>query len=227
MGRLNLKLTGSLALAAVVLIAGVHFLHAYQVSQNSGILLTQAKRAKEEGKPYVAIDRFSQYLRQRDDAAAYAELCDLIAKDALGTNASRQSVFRGYRTLDEALRRHPELDSVRRQLADLLLLKMGRIADAARHYDELRRSNRQDTQLDMRYAQCEIALGREEKALRLLYELIGFNDTTQKFDLKTPRGPQELDAYVLLGDLLRRRFDSEPRSKRPASLSRRGHPNAD
>ncbi len=94
MRRLNLKVVGSLLLSITVLVVGVHFLHAYQVSRNAGILLVQAEEARTSGQMSVAIEKYGEYLKHRDDSQAYLQLAELLSDAAMSPQATRGDILR-------------------------------------------------------------------------------------------------------------------------------------
>ncbi len=212
--QLNFKLVGSLFAGASVAMLGVHVVHGYQKKRNADVLLVQAERAENDGKPIEAIGRYWQYLKNHDNAEAYEKLSALLMTEAMRPDATRRTVSMAFDKCEEALRLHPDLVPVRRRLAELLLARFGRIGDAMKQFEELRKNNRDDVQLDLRIAQCHAALGQVDRALRLFYDVLGYNDTTHGFDVETPRAAKELDAYMMLADLLKRKFEDSEQADR-------------
>ena len=54
--RLNLRVLACLVVVLLVLAAGIHWLHGYQVQRNAGALLEQADRAEEQGDLAGTVD---------------------------------------------------------------------------------------------------------------------------------------------------------------------------
>src|SRR4051794_4219920 len=104
MKRLNVKLTVWLVAITLILVVGVHFLHAFQIDRNADVLLVQAEEAREKGDMKEAMKQYNQYLKHRDDPKGYSALAEVvveIAKDASATNQDKQ---RAYNILEEAIR---------------------------------------------------------------------------------------------------------------------------
>ena len=61
--------------------------------------------------------------------------------------------------------------------------------------------------LDVKYARCQIVVGHETKAIKVLDELVGYDKKTKTFDVDAAAAPNEIDAYMVLAEVLRRRRD--------------------
>src|SRR6185503_6798534 len=118
MKRLNIKLTLWLVGIVVISVVGVHFLHGYQLGRNADFLRVQAENARESGNVREAMKQYNQYLKHRDDPEGYSALAEIVVEIAKDTDATRQDKMRAYNILEEAIRRHPDLDEVRRSLID-------------------------------------------------------------------------------------------------------------
>jgi len=211
MSRLNVKLMIGLVGGTILLLAGVHFLHAYQLERNAGALLEQAEEAQRDGLAGKAMGYYSQYLKYRDDPQGYSELAILVTNIAEAPDATLRDRINAYHALEEAVRRHPELSEVRRRLADYTM-RLGRPVDAMKHLDELRREDPKNTNYEFKYAQCQTITGHEDLAFKLLNQIVGLDARTQTFNTANARNVHEVDAYVLLADLLRRRNDDAARA---------------
>ena len=103
------------------------------------------------------------------------------------------------------------MDEVRRRLVDFLMgLGGARFVDAIDYLDDLRKAaqerGKREPELDVKWARCQIAVGKERSALEVLNELVGFNEKKKKFNLKKAVAPKEIEAYTLLAEVLQRRF---------------------
>lgn len=213
MKRLNIKLLVWLIVTPAVLAIGIHFLHAYQIDRNAGSLRFQAEEAVKAGKTEDAIRFYSQYLKHRDDAEAYGELARLAADVADKPEANRAQIFRAYQIMEEATRRHAELTDTRKRLIDYSM-KYGRFRDAIDHIDRLRSDGQAKTSdFDVKYAQCLLASGREDKAVKLLSEILGFDTAAHEFKAEPGKAAKETDAYILLAEVLRRQSEDSPEAK--------------
>jgi tetratricopeptide (TPR) repeat protein len=204
MKHLNLRLLVWLITVPAVLGIGIHFLHAYQIERNAGSLRARAEEAQKAGKTEEAISQYLQYLKHRDDANAYGEVAKLVADAAEKTDATQKDVYRAIQVLEAAVRRHTELTDIRRRLADLYL-KYGRFRDAMDHLDRMRTDGKVlDVELEVKYAQCLLAIRHDEKARKILSTLIGFDPIRQEFLKEPARGTHSIDAYLLLAEVFRK-----------------------
>jgi cellulose synthase operon protein C len=212
MRRLNVKLSVSLIVGLLVMVAGVHVIHGIQIDKNAGVLLKEAQRAESEGDKGLrrAVKKYSQYLKHRPDDVPAQERFALLAADLADAPGSNQDDMRlAYRALDVAAK-HPELVEVRRRIIDYYI-RLGRYVDATEYLEKLRAAAQdngtREPGLDVKYARCQVVLGHHEKALAVLNELVGFDKKTKTFDADLAVAPWEIDAYMALSEVLRRRLD--------------------
>jgi cellulose synthase operon protein C len=211
MRRLNVKLSVSLLVGLLVLMVGVHVIHGIQVDRNADVLLAEAERAEKDSDTRLAVKKYGQYLNHRPDQVHAAERKALLAADlAQADGATSEDLKLALRSLEYAAK-HTELTEVRLRLVDLLMQLGGpRFIDAIDYLNGLRTaavaSGKRDATLDVKWARCQIAVGHEEKALEVLHELVGYDDKTKEFDVDKAVAPQEIDAYLLLSDVLVRRY---------------------
>lgn len=206
MKRLNIKLTLWLIGIVVISVAGVHFLHGYQLDRNADFLRIQAENARESGNAREAMKQYNQYLKHRDDPDGYKALAEIVVEIANSQDANRQDRIRAYNILEEAIRRHPDLDEVRRSLIDYTI-QARRYGDALEHIQYLNDKGKKDPELDLKIALCHVQTGEEEKALKQLCELLGYDVQTGEFAAQAPPGAKELAAFELLSQVLRRKND--------------------
>ena len=211
MRLVNVKLLSWLLSTTLVLIVGVHFLHGYQIKRNAIVVLNQAQTDKRAGNRKEAAKEYLQYLKYRpDDTEVYEEFANMMVDIASQPGHTGRDVFKAWEVLEEAVRRHPELTKLRRRLVDYTM-EVNRPFDAIKHIEELRNSEQPNAALEVKYAQCQMALGHEKEALKLLSNLVGYDVVAEKFQsAKPPSGPHEVEAYVRLAQILRRKHRDNP-----------------
>ncbi len=206
MKRLNIKLTLWLVGIAVISVVGVHFLHGYQLGRNADFLRIQAENAQEGGNLREAMKQYNQYLKHRDDPEGYSALAKIVVEIANSEDANRQDKMRAYNILEEAIRRHQDLDEVRRSLIDYTI-QARRFGDALEHIQYLNDKGQKDPELDLKVALCYYFSGEEQKSLKQLCTLLGYDIQTGGFAAEPPPGAKELGAFELLAQILRSKDD--------------------
>src|SRR4029077_20708401 len=174
------KLSLWLAGITIFSVVGVHFLHGYQLGRNAEFLRVQAEKARESGNVREAMKQYNQYLKHRDDPEGYSALAEIVVEIANDKAATRQDRARAYNILEEAIRRHPDLDCVRRSLIDYTI-QARRFGDALEHIQYLTDKGKKDPELDLKIAQCYFYNGEEDIARKQLYELLGYDMQTGGF----------------------------------------------
>lgn len=218
MKRLNVKLAIWLVGIVVFSVVGVHFLHGYQIDRNADFMKRQAERATKEGDTKEAIKQYVQFLKYRpDDSESYVALADLVVENAKSPEAKRPDIIKAYNILEEAIRRHPDLQSVRKHLADFTMVRLRRFNEALEHLEYLKRQSEEknepfDVNLKVKMAGCHFATGEEEKAIKELYALVGYDEATEQFSETQPEAAKEITAYELLSQMLRRKTDGANRA---------------
>ncbi len=207
MKRLNVKLAVWLVGLTIFSVVGVHFLHGYQVDRNADILKQQAEKASKDGDAEEAIKQYNQYLRHRDDREGYAALAKLVVEVAKKPDATRQQKIRAYNILEEAIRRHDDLDEVRRSLVDYTLM-MGRYADALDHIKLLRENGKDDPELQYKTALCHLQAGDRDDAVKELNRIVGFDPETGEFAEEAPASATEVNAFIVLGQILQNKGEN-------------------
>ncbi len=201
MRRLNVKLTLWLVGITLFSVVGVHFLHGYQIDRNAEFLRIQAQAAEKNGNAKEAIKQYNQYLKYRDDPEGYSALAGLVVEIAKETDATRQDKFKAYNTLEVAIRRHPDLEDVRRRLIEYTMA-LGRWDEAREHIRYLVEAGKGDTGLEFKNALCLWRNGEENEALKILYSLVGFDETSGLFKTEPTTGAKEVEAFELLATIL-------------------------
>jgi len=228
--RINLKVLAILITTVVGLLVGVFALRRFQVSRNAGNLAKLAKQRLDEGKPAEAIALYGRYLGlRRDDHEAYAEFAKLMLARAESPDATRNDLGRAYNTLEEAVRRNPENDDLRRQLAKFQL-RIGRASDAREHLDILRERIREGTvqqpvaessadgaepevidtaAIEILMARSYLGVGDVAEAGKIVAEMVGFDLEARSFaEDRDVTGPTE--AYVILAAILEEKLEDLP-----------------
>ena len=187
-------------------VISVHFLHAFQFGRNADFLRLKAEAAQKDGDVQEAIKQYSQYLKYRDDPQAYSELAELVIEDVKEAHSKhqRQVIGRAYNILEEAIRRHPELNEVRRLLVDFTM-QIGGYSEALEHIKKLSDEGESSPALKLKKARCHVATGEVDKSLKELSALVGFDEQTQQFEEQAPSSAHEVGAFELLAQLLYRR----------------------
>lgn len=96
MRRLNIKLSVSLVVGLLVMVAGVHVIHGIQIDKNAVVLLKEAERAEQEGEPGMrrAVKKYGQYLKHRPEDVVAQEKFALLAADLANMPGSSQEEMR-------------------------------------------------------------------------------------------------------------------------------------
>ncbi|NBW87469.1 MAG: hypothetical protein EBR23_11760, partial [Planctomycetia bacterium] len=230
MKRINLKFLAILIACAMALSAGLFFLRRFQVARNAGYLEKLARQRQAEGKPAEAINLFGRYLGLRPgDDAAYAEYARLILDRAAAADATRTDLARAYNTLETAVRRNPDDDTLRYRLAEFQI-RIGRAVDAREHLKVLqehlatrppapeghgpaageapRVKPLDANQIKVMLVKSYVGTSDFATAARLAAELVGFDVDAKQFheDLSSVVGPT--DAYVILAFVLKDKLEA-------------------
>src|SRR5262249_40373807 len=116
--RIHLKAVLILVVSVAALVASVHFLHAYQMRRNARLVFEQAKEAEQTGQTEEEEEYLQWYLRlEPADAGARGRLGLLLRRTAQ-TPADRTKAFY---VLEDALRRDPQREDLRREALKLAL----------------------------------------------------------------------------------------------------------
>jgi tetratricopeptide (TPR) repeat protein len=180
-------------LAAVALLAGAtHLLHGYQLRRNARAFLEQADRAEREGRPDLAADYLARYVGfapgDTDARTRYGRLLEGLA-------STPRELQQAFLLLEEALRRDPARQDVRRELAKLAM-RLERFSDAGEHLAALLATTPNDAELLQLRGRCAEATGRA-------------GDAEKDYRAALTALPQQLDTYLLLARLLREDLHDE------------------
>src|SRR2546421_6354552 len=128
MRRLNVPLVMGLLACTLVLMIGVHLLHAFQVERNSKITLEQARSLKENGEFERALKLYDAYLKQNpDDPDVWVEAARVAVSIAEQPGTAAKEWKPAYDRLSIAADRNADDRFVREQLAKYELQIYGRL----------------------------------------------------------------------------------------------------
>src|SRR5205085_9037554 len=100
----------------IVLVSGVHFLHAYQIRRNAGVLREQAESALALKDYQRAVTYFRQYLGfVPTDIDAFADYALLLTHDKIAT--TQRARLHAFLSLESVLRSDANRTEVRRKTA--------------------------------------------------------------------------------------------------------------
>lgn len=228
MKRVNLRVL--LVVLATVIVGGgaAYGIWRMQRWRNAGSLLTLAKQATEANRPLEAIAILQRYLAIRpENDEAVAELAALTLKRAQAGELGRPNIVQAYNLAEDAVRRNPDNDILRSQLARFQLI-VGQSRDALEHLDMLLakyplpapsddgasqpewdpEDPTHPLSLRMMQATALTTSGEFEKALAAAAALTGFDRESGRFDEATSRVAPTA-AFTLLAQLLLDKFDDK------------------
>ena len=201
------------SLRRLILLIGVHFLHAVQVKRNAGSVKSQAESAEAAGKMEEARKLYKQYLTLApDDDDAFSKLALVSAKVADDLEAFNRRDFAIARDdLNKAVVKDPDNLEVRRKLAEYSLRPFGKFAptgfrasysDAVAHITQILKTKPDDPELLVMLAECKAGSDRRQDAIAILQELVGYNPEKKTFDESKAKAPHYIEAYKSLADVL-------------------------
>lgn len=231
MQTVNLRLLIILAILVVGGMGGVYAVHEFQVYRNADNLLALARERAEEGRSEEAVGLYVRYMGLRDeDKQARAEFAKLMLRKVGATRASRTGYAQAYEALETAVRMNPDDDDLREQLAGFLhrtqnftesrqhfgLIRDHRmqnpVATAAKDDEASDGTTKEKTRtpdhiIELRYATSCAGMGRYDEAAEVASKLIGFDLGTKSFDTSWEPLPDCSDAYLLIAEILARRYN--------------------
>jgi tetratricopeptide (TPR) repeat protein len=219
MKKLNLKLLLGIVLATVVAAVAVFFIHKWQVSRKAGSLVTradeehdEADQLLEEGEEEAASEKLREAIKLRgrylmhrpddiDQRAKYAaERAKITELPGAGPKDFGAAV--------EAYRRAMNLDSENNDLRMEFIeyaMKIGRFPTATDHLQRLLDTDdgENDPQVKNLLAECLAKTGEHPEAKAICNGLIGYDETTRKFDTENAPAADNIDTYKLLSAIYR------------------------
>jgi tetratricopeptide (TPR) repeat protein len=205
---LNFRFLACLAVALAVVAVGTHFLHAFQVKRSVRLWLVQAETAEKEGKYLTAVKYLKRYLlyAPKDDEVlirlgiAYDEHRKDKKYETVATVSAALTI------LDQALRRNPSRDDLRRRVVDLAFL-MGDYTVAWDRLDELLDKYPTDGGLWRFWGDCErelrVTKTPKNKTLKDANRGTPFQNAADAYRKAIHFGPADLEAYMKLAWLYR------------------------
>ncbi len=185
--RFNVRFAVILSAAAASLLAGIYFLHEYQLRRTAKVMLHKAEVAQQDGDMEEAQRFYTYYVNYvPDDAATYSKLAMLIA-DQAEAHSNRRAYLRAFFMLEQAARGDTTNLEVLRRLADYSI-RIGRFPDAVEHLTRLIKRFPNDAELQLKLGQCRVATEHYPEAVACFQQVIGAE-------------PSNVDAYMALADL--------------------------
>ncbi|HZZ26864.1 MAG TPA: tetratricopeptide repeat protein [Pirellulales bacterium] len=204
MKRLNSKLLAILAIAAIIVMVGVHVVHGIQNRRNADALLKRAEE-KKTTDPDNALFLYEHYRASKPDDlernAEYAMLLAEVVKSHLDGRRYQAAVD----ALQQAIVNSDKPADLRRKLIELNIA-FHQFAPAEKELIQLQKKGQSDPQSDLLLAQCYTSTARYLEAVQLLESLVGYNPAAKSFDAAHATAPHELQAYAMLAAVLREKL---------------------
>lgn len=232
MQQVNLRLIILGVVVVVLGLGGVFALHEWQVFRNADSLLTLARERVDEGRGDEAIAIYARYIGLRPvDGPAHAEYARLLLRKAESSRANRGTMTQAYDALEAAVRKNPEDEDLRQKLGNFLL-RTRNFSDARQHFAAIREarqlgksprdagaenakaSDEPDHVVELRYAMACAGMGRYDEAMTVASKLIGFDPGTKAFDPAWEPLSDCSEAYILIAEILERRYKDLDTSSR-------------
>jgi tetratricopeptide (TPR) repeat protein len=184
---INFRFLIGLLVAIVVMGGATVGVHALQIGRESGFLLEQARRARDDKDFPLAAKRYQQYTKLvPKNFDALAEYGVLLADHHSGRPASD--------ALEKVLRVQPDRDDLRRKVVDMEM-ETGRYTDAEDHLKQyLMVKTPDDPELWKLLGTCQAAAGE-------------FQASVDSFAGEIHLDPHQVEAYAYRAELLRRHLD--------------------
>lgn len=211
--RVNYRLLIGLVVGLLVAAPASYGLWKFQVGRNAGRLLDRAETAEKSGDSvgqFESLELFTK-LRPNDDearlklGAAAAELFNEKHLEKLN-GIDQQTVQDAYYTLintvlipseDESQRK--QINELRRKLVDVHMLF--RAPDRALQVIEtLIKDGQGDAKLIAMRAQCLFNTQNVGEGVKRSYQAIGYDPTTEEFDVAKAEAPHEPSVYLILAN---------------------------
>jgi tetratricopeptide (TPR) repeat protein len=205
----NFKFLAILIVAVILVGGGVHALHGMQIRRSATVLLELVDEAEKADDLSKATDYLARYLRLvPDDSKALTRYAELLGSKKLAVSPLARE--RALVVTEKALLHAPENRDLRRKAVDLAL-SLGLFDAAWSHLKILKDSAPDDGEIHLLLGQTEESRGKFEEAREAYMDAI-------------VRAPEQIDGYVRLADLLRRRFTPIEKVRLTDPLRRRFTP---
>ncbi len=211
MKRINVKLVVILAATVVLSCLAAIGLYHFQMGRSTQTLLSQADIYKENGDLQKARENLKRYLQyQPEDHEQLVRLAFwtkewfenlLLEGEPIGPREFQET----YSLIETGLRKAPDNDELR-EAAIQFAMSLGRQTDAISHLTHFIQSGNSKPEHALKLAACYAQTGDDDLAVETLARLIGFDTATGTFDGSTAaEQPDQVDAYLMLSQLLRNR----------------------
>ena len=213
MKRINIKLVAILTALFVGICVGGTGLYHFQMSRNTQTFLAQAEEYKAQGDLDNARKSLRRYLQYKpDDGERLVDLAlwtkewfdDLVIS---GSSIEPRDFQQTYALIEAGLRENPRSIALR-DAAIQFATMTGRMPDAISHIrSRLELDGGDRGKLLLQLATCHARTGDDKQCLSILSELIGLDFDkaaagAPPFDATTATMPDEINAYLLMSDIL-------------------------
>ena len=216
MRKLNVKFL--IVFLLIVAVIGVGVVAVLKLKSDPSVkLLADAREAEKAGEYDTAIENYRGYLGfNRDDQDVLCEAA-LVGNHCLSEDSINDSeqALPALRLMARALRNSPRRNDIRRNLAEGLIAMGFRtqgsdgertfFAEAQKEVQKLRGQKKDDPELDLMYAQCADKLEKLSESINVLEPIVGYQPSKGKFNDESARGPEMIEAHVLLANIYRKR----------------------
>lgn len=205
--RVNFPLLIGLAVGTVVCSGVVYGVWKFQIERKSGWLISEAENAAKEGNPRDASQYFSQYLTiHTEDEETRFKFANTLLDLAADEEATPEDLGVAVRRLEEILRSdHGDSDAskkVRRRLIDLYD-RIFSFESALGHINVLLEKDPANPEL-LGLKAVHLARAKDEKgSIQLSFQLIGYDEKADAFDVKKAKAPNEIEVYSTLAAFAR------------------------
>ncbi|MDA0658526.1 MAG: tetratricopeptide repeat protein [Planctomycetota bacterium] len=223
--KLNIKFVGILAVACVVALGTIKYVHDFQVGRQAGRLAEQADKSRAEGDLEQTVESLQRYLAYRPlDAKRRTELAktyiELLEGSEVPSRAERKSAVQFIERALPTDQDNPELHWA----AGKLFMKFFRVDDAMTHLLKVEAAYAANPELnlgndklgDVQLAIAQSYVGNEDRdqAVDYLKKTLGYTAAVEEYDPANTPASATSSAFALLAALL----DSHLQDSRSALL---------
>lgn len=208
--RVNYRLLIGLIVGSLVCSALVFGLWKFQIDRKSGVLISEAEKALEEGDVRRAVEFYGQYLTIRSDNDVRMKYAQASAKLSELDDVKMPEFQLAWQTLESTVRDSelgalPESNELRRQLVKIYAM-MRRYKDALDHLDYLLSQDPNNIELQTLQASYLVSSGEFDKALDQYYKLTGYDPVSRSFDAEKATAPKDTQVYTDFSKLVQTRL---------------------
>ncbi|MEN1678376.1 MAG: tetratricopeptide repeat protein [Planctomycetota bacterium] len=202
--RVNYTLLVCLLVGALAIGGGLWGVLKWQRSKNANRYLQLAEKYEAEGDLREASNSLAGYYNlRREDVDAFKRLTKMRLELMRMPNSSLKDRQNGYGTLEQFVRNNPQHDDMRQELVELLLTQR-RYKDALTHINVLLSKKPNDNDLNGERLTCMIQAGKLKEAIKVGYQLVGYDSITAEFDREKAKTPDAPEVHQQLAAALRR-----------------------